>query len=141
MVPQEKLWQRLDEIMVPPELRVVFIRLYENFIVKLKTTEGWSNDIICNIDVKQGCPLFLTLFGMYIDKLEECLEVVGCEGPKLVGIVITLLLYVDDIVLLARACDNLDKHLKTLHDYCSKMGITINTDKTKVMIIKSKKIT
>lgn len=35
----------------------------------------------------------------------------------------------------------MDKQLKTLHDYCSKMGMTFNTDNTKIMIIRSKKIT
>lgn len=65
----------------------------------------------------------------------------GCKGTELVGIITYLLLYVDDIVLLARSHDDLDKQLKTLHDYCSKMGMTVNTNKIKVMIIKSKKVT
>jgi hypothetical protein len=43
-----------------------------------------------------------TLFGIYIDKLEEYLEKEGCVGPTLTGIVINLLLYADDIVLMAR---------------------------------------
>ena len=82
-----------------------------------------------------------TLFGIYIDKLEECLEPTGCKGTELVDVLIALLLYVDDIVLLTKSHDDLDKQLRILHNYCSKMGMTVNTDKTKVMIIKSKKIT
>jgi hypothetical protein len=38
-----------------------------------KNTKGWSKEINYNIRVKQGCPLSHTLFGIYIDKLEECL--------------------------------------------------------------------
>ena len=60
----------------------------------LKSNEGWSKDIKCNIGVKQGCPLSPTLFGIYIDKLEGCLEEAGCDGTILVGIGIILLLYV-----------------------------------------------
>ena len=82
-----------------------------------------------------------TIFAIYIDKIEECLEFVGCDGPKLVGIVITLLLYADDIILLAKIHDYLDKYLKALHVYYSKMGMAVNINKTKFMIIKSKKIT
>ena len=56
-------------------------------------------------------------------------------------IVVNLLLYADDIVLLARFPSDLDKQLRLLKDFCSTMGMTINIDKTKVMIIKSKKDT
>ena len=37
-------------------------------------------------------------------------------------------------------CD-LDKQLRLLKDFCSTLGMNVNTDKTKVMIIKSKKET
>jgi hypothetical protein len=55
-------------------LRVVVIRLYENVISKFRNTKGWLEEINCNIGVKQGCPMSPTLFGIYIDKLEGCLE-------------------------------------------------------------------
>ena len=59
----------------------------------------------------------------------------------IVGIVIILPLYVDDIDFMARSPYDFDKQLKFLKDFFSSMGITINIDKTKVMIIKSKNIT
>jgi hypothetical protein len=78
MVPRKNLWNRLEETKVPLELRDAAIRMYENVIAKFKNIEGWSKEINCNIRVKQGCPLSLTLFGIYIGKLEECLEKTGC---------------------------------------------------------------
>ena len=66
MVPRKKLWNRLEEIKVPLELRVAAIRMYENVIAKFKNTEGWSKEINCNIGVKQGCPLSTTLFGVNV---------------------------------------------------------------------------
>ena len=125
---------------MPLELRDAAIRMYENVIAKFKNNEGWSKEINCNIGVKQGCPLSPTLFGIYIDKLEECLEKTGCVGPTLTGIVINLLLYADDIVLMARSPHDLENQLRILKDFFSNMGMTVNTDKTKVMIIKSNKI-
>ena len=86
-------------------------------------------------------PPLPTLFGIYIDKLACYLEEAGCTGTILAGIVIILLLYVDDIVLLARCPSDLDKQLRLLKDFCSTMGMNVNTDKIKVMVIKSKKDT
>ena len=91
-VPRNNLWNRLEELNVPFELRAATIRLYKNVIAKLKSNEGWSKDIKCNIRVKQDCPLSPTLFAIYIDKLEGCLEEEGCAGTILAGIVIILLL-------------------------------------------------
>ena len=59
----------------------------------------------------------------------------------LAGIVIILLLYADNIVLIARCPSDLDKQLRLLKDFYSTMGMIVNTDKTKVVIIKSKKDT
>jgi hypothetical protein len=42
----------------------------------------------------------LTLFGIYIDKLESCLEEAHCIFLTIAGIVIILLLYDDDIVFM-----------------------------------------
>jgi hypothetical protein len=141
MVLRKNLWNRLEEIKVFLELRVVAIRMYENIISKFKKTEHWSKEINCNIGVKQGCPLSPTLFGIYIDELEDCLEKAGCASRTLTSIVINIFLYVDDIVLMARNPHDLENQIRILKDFCSNMGMNVNTDKTKVMIIKSNKIT
>ena len=108
--------------------------------VKLRTIEGWSKEIRCNIGFKKGCPLSTTLFGIYIDKVEECLEAIRCDGTRLIGMVITLLLYADDIILYLGENDDDNKKPTILQDYYSKMGMIVNTDKTEAMIIKSKNI-
>jgi len=125
MVPRNNLWNKLEELKVPVELRAATIRLYENVIAKFKSNEGWSKDIKCNIRVKPSCPLSPTLFDIYIDKLEGCLEEAGCAGTILAGIVIILLLYANNIVLLERCPSEIDKQLRLLKDLCSTMGMTV----------------
>ena len=88
-------WNRLEGINVPLELRIVRLRLYKKIHAKFKSTERWSKYINCNIGVKQGCSLFPTLFIIYINKLESCLEEASCSRMTLAGIVV-ILLYVDD---------------------------------------------
>ena len=70
----------------------------------------------CYIGVKQGCPPSPIYFGIYTYKLEHCLEVACCEGSILVGIVI-IVLYVDDIILVARSLYDLDKQLNNSWTY------------------------
>jgi hypothetical protein len=140
MVLRKNLWNRLEEIKVPLELRDVAIRMYENVIAMFKNIEGWSKEINCNIEVKQACSLYPTVIGIYIDKLEDFLEKECSVGHTLTGIVINLLLYSDDIILMARFPRDLENQLRILKDFCSNIGMTINTNKTKVMIIKSNKI-
>ena len=50
-VPTNNIWNILEELKVPFELRVAAIRLYEKVIVKFKNNEGWTMDINCNIGV------------------------------------------------------------------------------------------
>jgi hypothetical protein len=70
-MPRNNVWNRLEGLKVPFELRATTVRLYENVIANLMNTKGWSEEINCNIGVKQGCPLSLVFFGIYIDKLED----------------------------------------------------------------------
>ena len=89
----------------------------------LRATRGVQEILSVILELEKGFPLSPTLFDIYIDKLEACLEEVGCVGTFLGGIVIILLLYDDDIVLLARCPSDLDKQLRLLTDFCSTMGI------------------
>jgi hypothetical protein len=122
MVPRKNIWNRLEEIKVPLELKAAAIQMYENVVAKFTNTEGWSKEINCNIRVKQGCPLSPTLFGIYIDKLEDCLEKPGCVGPTLTSIVINLLLYANDIVLMARSPYDLENQLRILQGLLLQYG-------------------
>jgi hypothetical protein len=82
-----------------------------------------------------------TLLGIYINKLEGCLEKTRCVDTSLARIVIILILYVEVIVLMARSPFDLDKQLKILKYFCFGTCMIVNIDKTKVTTIKSKKIT
>ena len=79
------------------------------------------------------------MFGLYIDKLEEWLNKANGEGIQLTDYVIRLLLYADDLILIAKTAQGLREHLKNLETFCTEVGMEVNTSKTKIMVFSLRK--
>ena len=79
----------------------------------MRMSDRLSNIFNSTIGVYQGYILSLTLFGLCIDEFEEMVaKFVKEEGVEKVVIgngVIMLLLYVDDVVLLANTYESIEK--------------------------------
>ena len=97
----------MEELEIHLQYRGVVHRLYEEVKVKIRTSVGISESFRSDIRVKQGYPLSPTLFGLYIEKLEEWLNLQGGDGVWLGEFVIKLLLYADDLVLVAKSTHGL----------------------------------
>jgi hypothetical protein len=112
------------------------MRLYESVLGRLHTAHGMSDFIRSTIGVKQGCPLSPTLFGIYIDELESFLHdhIQDDDGCHLHQVLISILLFIDDVVLLASSLRGLQRQLDALALFCDLRQLTINLGKTKVMI-------
>ena len=84
----------------------------------------------CKTGVKQGDCLSPTIFSLFInDLVGEINDLdlgIDVEGEK-----IALLLYADDIVLLSDNEVNMQNMLNTLHNWCKKWRVLINTEKSK----------
>ncbi|KAH9299597.1 hypothetical protein KI387_031279, partial [Taxus chinensis] len=130
-VPRKKLWDRMEELGIPDELRAAVHKLYEQVRAKIKTREGMSECFGSNIGVKQGCPLSPTLFGLYIDKLEDWLNKTEGGGIQLASFVVKLLLYADDLILISKIAQGLREQLKALELFCQEVGMQVNTSKNK----------
>jgi len=124
----------MEELGVPKNLRVVVHRLYEDAKVKIRTSACIPECFRSNIKVKQGCPLSPTIFGLYIDKLEEWLNSQGGDGIYLCKFVISILLFADDLILIAKSALGLQEHLLSLEYFCRSMGMQVNISKTKVVV-------
>ncbi|KAL7723726.1 hypothetical protein ACLKA6_000136 [Drosophila palustris] len=85
-----------------------------------------------NLGVKQGCLLSPILFALYVDDIVSTLP----GGVQLGTARIKVLMYADDMVLLADSAEALQKMINALHDYCVTWSLQINCEKSKVMIIK-----
>ena len=74
-----------------------------------------------------------------IDKLEEVVNRVareeGLDAPKLMQQVILFLLYADDMVIFSYDVDSMQRLLGALDAFFQSSGLTINVDKTKMMVV------
>ena len=55
------------------------------------------------------------------------------------GLVIRLLLYADDLILIAKSSLGLQDHLISLEHFCRTVGMQVNTSKTKVVVFSRKR--
>ena len=108
----------------------------------VKTADGLTDDFPSGVGVKQGCPLSPTLFGLYIDAVEDfiCANVTNGGTVKLHGTPVPLLLYADDIVFLASSQSELQQLLNIFYDFCTTYELTVNMDKTEVLVFSRSRV-
>ena len=95
-----------------------------------------SNSFPVQIAVKQGCILSPVLFSLYINELVEYLLL----GVYVAGINVKILLYADDIVLLAESPNDLQVMINKLLTYCLTWSLKVNMSKSKLMVFRTGKL-
>jgi len=106
--------------------------------IKVENGKYLSEWFQCKTGTRQGCMLSPTLFIIYLNIfLTECKEL------NSLGIYIDeqfhslmLLLYADDMLEISDTVGRLQKLLNQLESFCSKWGLNVNLDKTKVMVFR-----
>ncbi|XP_075150786.1 uncharacterized protein LOC142224894 [Haematobia irritans] len=83
--------------------------------------------------VKQGCILSPLLFALYINDLHDYL--VG--GLDINGKNLRILLYADDIVIVADEIEVMQQMINNLYKYCKLWSMEINMNKSKVMVFRN----
>ena len=98
----------------------------------------YTNFFECPNGVRKGCVLSPTLFSLFINQLEEHAGSSGKDGVQMLpGLMeLFILLFADDVTLLATTPSGLQNQLNYLRDCCVRMGMEVNEDKTKVMVFR-----
>ena len=112
--------------------------MYNNSSTRVKLIQKLSAAIDVTIGTEQGHPMSPELFKLYIHELSIRLEQIEeLDVPLLNGVKVSHLLWADDQVLLALDADSLQKLLNCLHDYAEKWELSVNINKTSVMVFKT----
>ena len=103
----------------------------------------WNNEISRSfrvpLGIKQGGINSPEFFGCYIDDIAAILRnfQIGCH---FLGIFLAILLFADDICLMAPTRKALDKMIQTCALYCKEYGLTFNAGKSKIIVFSKKNI-
>ena len=131
-VNRNLLWFKLMSIGISGKILDAIQSLYERVQCTVKVNDLFSPWFPVTHGVKQECKISPTLFSIYINDLAQEINRLNC-GVNLDGTIISVLLYADDIVLIAPTEENLQLMLDTMNSRCRKWKLTVNQEKTKVI--------
>ena len=112
--------------------------LYQHSMSSVRLNEYMSEWFPVTSGVKQGDNLSPILFCLYINDLALTLKENNI-GVNIDGHTICILLYADDIVLLAENEKDLQTLLDITQDWCYKWKMNINVEKSKIMHFRQNK--
>lgn len=112
------------------------ISLYDDVKCCVKVNGLHTDWFSVSCGLKQGCCLSPILFNMYINDLVTTISSLGI-GVDLGNELISILMYADDLVLLAETENELQMLIDVLKLWCVQKKMTVNLDKTKVIHFRS----
>ena len=77
---------------------------------------------------------------MFINDISDILRNSHCDPVSISNHPVNMLAYADDILLLSKSQEGLQKSLDTLYDYCNKWQLVVNENKTKIMVFNKVKV-
>ena len=113
--------------------------MYKNTEASVKSKENISEYVSIDRGVKQGDNMSPNLFNVYINDLLENIDE-SCKPVTLQNMSMNCLMFADDILLLSETPEGLQNSINKLNSYCNKWQLTINTQKTKIMVFQQKNI-
>ena len=130
LIVRTLLFSKLSHLGVSTKFLKVLESLYANNTAVVWDGNDTSKPFTTSIGVKQGCLLSPLLFSLFLNDLPNAVS----GGITINGININALMYADDIVLVAETPEALQRMINRMVDYCNKWSLTINIDKSKILI-------
>lgn len=132
------LWFKLYKLGINAKMLRIIKDMYNGVKICVKGCNSYSDFFECAIGLKQGEVISPILFSFFVEDLELFLQNDQNSGLSLDDITFILMLFADDMVVLGKDKDDLQRSLNLLEKYCDKWGLTVNTDKTKIMVFRNR---
>ena len=147
------LWEKLLKNEINGKILTVIVNMYQNAKSCVKQQTLKSGIFACNMGVRQGENLSPLLFSIFLNDFAETLSkkfsgltelhslsrTLGNEDIELF-INMYVLLYADDTLVFAESPEELKSAMHEVSVYCKTWGLSINRDKTQVIIFSRGKV-
>lgn len=142
------LWRKMLQSGVNGKVLRVIRNMYEAAKSCVRVGNVRSEFFSCNTGVRQGENLSPILFSFFLNDFDDFLAAHNFNGPSDLNATcrceflenleiflrLAVLLYADDMILLANSPEGLQQGLDLLEEYCDNWKLTVNSTKTKVVI-------
>jgi hypothetical protein len=128
------LWDKLARAGIGGRCLGMLRAMFTNVPRAVRINGQYSEDFDVSAGVPQGSVLSPYLYAVYINGLHEALQKAGL-GIRIYDSLVPLLMYADDVVLLARSPAELQAMLKVMENYAAKWRFNFNQDKSNVVLV------
>jgi len=138
-IDRNLLWESLRGMGIHGRILDSLIEMYREVKMAVRIGGQIGPTFEANMGVKQGDPLSPLLFGLFIDRIEKTFANFLPEGGVQMGcLLVQVLLYADDLVLLAETPAELQRLLDLLDKFCVCNSLTVNVKKSEAVIFNPK---
>ena len=136
------LWKKVLKHGIEGKILNVIKNMYSE-IKSCITINGISSVYFtCDKGVRQGENLSPLLFAIYLNDLENFMNISGCRGIEtdvqdeefMIFLIFFVILYADDTIILSDDPKEFQDILTAFHEFCKLWKLDINTNKTKITI-------
>ena len=125
---------KLMQLKISSKLISIVQAMYKNVTASVKTEKGLTTSFPIEVGTRQGCNLSPTLFNLYLYDLPKEFGD-NCKPVSLNNSKLSCLMYADDLVLFSETERGMKTCLLQLEHFCSKWRLSINSSKSKILII------
>ena len=133
-IDRKALLYKLLKLGVTGKIYYIIKDMYKDTNYHIKCQNGLTHSFKSSRGVKQGCSLSPILSNIFQNDLHNIFKD-DCDPIKIGISNLNSISFADDLVLMSSSPSGLQKCLDNLNEYCDKWGLSINTDKSNVMIM------
>ncbi|KAL4221122.1 hypothetical protein ACF0H5_019381 [Mactra antiquata] len=136
-IDRNALWLKLYKSGIDGKILRIVKDMYEKIKSCVRCCNTYSEFFEYAVGLRQGEVLSPMLFSLFIEDLELFLSDHN-SGISLDELVIILLLFADDMVIIGKSPEEINKSLQFLYDYCNTWSLEVNIQKTKGMVFRKR---
>ena len=135
-VYRQGLWYKLIKEGIDGKMLRVIRSMYASVKSCVKHCSTLTDFFSCEVGLMQGEIISPFLFALFINDVELQMQTDGNYGITLEQLNLYILLFADDGVIFSETKEGLQKSLDLFYNYCTKWNLSINIEKTKIMVFR-----